>query len=143
MAQRARSVAAGSLYVPISQPHAEFLLALLEPQGPDSVACLGFFNACFEHKEHVEPYVAEQIAREMLAADPALHTEFQRQLEADSQFAANPAARLEFFLRRHASWDDHFNLYPILRTAGLRCRLASTIAAPRGGTKRKDLWHRE
>ncbi|MDB5949422.1 MAG: Peptidase, partial [Massilia sp.] len=24
-------------------------------------------------------------------------------------------ARLEFFARRHASWDERFNLYPVMR----------------------------
>lgn len=104
----------GALFVPIAQPRARLLMALLEPQAPDSLAAWGFFNACFEQKEHVEPYVAEQIARELLEAQPALWQEFERHL-ADPAFAADPSARLEFFLRRHPSWDTRYNLYPILR----------------------------
>ncbi len=61
-----------------TQPLARLVLALLEPQAPDSFAAWGFFNACFEQKEQIEPYVAEKIAREMLAADPALRAEFAR-----------------------------------------------------------------
>jgi hypothetical protein len=91
------------------------VLALLEPRAPDSLAAWGFFNACFEQKEHMEPYVAEQIAREMLAAEPALAEEFKRQLQSDAAFAGSASARLEFFLRRHASWDTRYNLYPVLR----------------------------
>ncbi len=41
-------------------------VALFEPRAPDSFAAWGLFNACFEQKEHMEPYVAEQIAREMI-----------------------------------------------------------------------------
>ena len=63
----------------------------------------------------MEPYVAEQIARRMLDADAALAQEFAGKLEADTQFAASPSARLEFFLRRHESWDTRCNLYPVLR----------------------------
>ncbi|HWZ74062.1 MAG TPA: hypothetical protein VN326_21615 [Casimicrobiaceae bacterium] len=33
------------------------------------------------------------------------------------EFARNPAARLEFFAMRHASLDERFNLYPVMRTA--------------------------
>jgi hypothetical protein len=33
----------------------------------------------------------------------------------DAAFAADASARLDFFLRRHSSWDARFNLYPILR----------------------------
>lgn len=108
-------IAAGSLLVPVGQRLARLVLALLEPQAPDSLAAWGFFNACFEQKEQMERYVAEQIAREMLAKDPALRAEFERAVAGDANFAADASARLEFFLRRHSSWDARFNLYPILR----------------------------
>jgi hypothetical protein len=112
-----RDIAAGALSVPVAQPLARLVLALLEPQAPDSFAAWGFFNAFLEQKEHMEPYVAEQIARDMLAADPALGVEFQRRLAEDSGFAQDPAARLQFFLRRHQSRDERYNLYPIYRIA--------------------------
>jgi hypothetical protein len=111
-----RDIGAGALFVPVAQPLARLVLALLEPQAPDSLAAWGYFNACFEQKEHMEPYVAEQIARDMSAADPRLPMEFERRLN-DPVFAADARARLEFFLRRHASWDENFNLYPVLRSA--------------------------
>ena len=75
----------------------------------------GFFPTCLEKKEYMEPYVAEQVAREMLAADPSHAAKFQARLDSDPDFADSPAARLEFFTRRHASWDEQFNLYPIFR----------------------------
>jgi hypothetical protein len=109
------SAIAGSLFVPVAQPLARLLIALFEPQAPDSFAAWGLFNACFEQKEQMEPYVAEQIAREMLDNDPDLAEEFAAKLKSEPQFAASPGARLEFFLRRHASWDARYNLYPVLR----------------------------
>ena len=63
----------------------------------------------------MEPYVAEQIAAQMIAADPALRAEFKAKLQADPYFAANPGDRLEFFLRKHSSWDERYNLYPVMR----------------------------
>jgi hypothetical protein len=89
--------------------------ALFEPQAPDSFAAWGFFNACFEQKEQMEPYVAEQVAASMLAADAGLREEFNAKLQADPEFARSPSDRLEFFLRRHISWDERYNLYPVLR----------------------------
>jgi hypothetical protein len=109
------NIESGALFVPITQALARLVAALFEPQAPDSLAAWGFFNACFEQKEQMEPYVAEQIAAQMLAADPALRSEFSAKLEADPYFAASPADRLEFFLRRHASWDERYNLYPVMR----------------------------
>jgi hypothetical protein len=108
-------VPAGSLYVPVAQPKARLVLALFEPQAPDSYAAWGFFNGAFERKEYLEVYVAEQVAREQLAKDPALAREFEARLLAEPAFAASPSARLEFFARRHPSWDERIGFYPVLR----------------------------
>jgi hypothetical protein len=113
----ARDVEAGALFVPIAQPKARLVMALLEPQAPDALAGWGEFNNDFEQKEYMEAYVAEDVARAMLAKDRKLKAAFERRLEEDAVFAKDPAARLEFFARRHSSWDERFNLYPVLRTA--------------------------
>lgn len=110
-----RDVSAGSLLVPIAQPKARLVMHVLEPQAPDSLAAWGGFNKAFERKEYMEPYVAEQVAREMLTANPKLQAEFEQRLREDAEFAASPRARLEFFYRRHSSWDQSYNLYPVLR----------------------------
>jgi hypothetical protein len=110
-----RQVARGALFVPIAQPKARLVMALFEPQAPDSLLAWGFFNNAFERKEYMEAYVAEDVAREQMAGDPALAAEFKRKVETDEAFAKNPHARLEFFARRHASWDERFNLYPVMR----------------------------
>jgi len=62
-----------------------------------------------------EPYVAEQMARELLAAKPELMEEFKTRLASDRNFAADPKARLEFFYRRHPSWDEQYGLVPVFR----------------------------
>jgi Zinc carboxypeptidase len=110
-----QDLSAGALFVPIAQPLARLAMHLLEPEAPDSFAAWGFFNACFEQKEYMEGYVAEQIARTMLAEQPQLAAQFARRLKEDPAFAASASARLDFFLRRHASWDAHYNLYPVFR----------------------------
>ncbi|PPV06594.1 hypothetical protein XBLMG947_2542 [Xanthomonas bromi] len=112
-----RSVPAGSLFVPIAQPKARLVMAMLEPQAPDSLLQWGFFNTAFERKEYMEAYVAEEVARDMLAHDPALKAQFEQRIASDPDFAKNPQARLEFFAKRHASWDERYQLYPVLRTA--------------------------
>jgi hypothetical protein len=111
-----RELGAGALFVPIAQPEARLVMGLLEPKAPDSLAAWGEFNNAFERKEYMEDYVAEDVARAQLKADPALAAQFAARLRDDAAFAASPSARLEFFARRHASWDDRFNLYPVLRT---------------------------
>jgi hypothetical protein len=112
-----RDLGAGALFVPIAQPRARLVMALLEPQAPDSLLAWGFFNNAFEAKEYMEDYVAEDVAREQLARDPALAEAFRQKLAQDPAFAGNPKARLEFFYRRHPSFDERLNLYPVMRSA--------------------------
>ena len=112
-----RDIGAGALFVPTAQPRARLLMALLEPQAPDALAAWGSFNNAFEQKEYMEDYVAEDVARQYLARDPALAAQFAARLREDPEFAASPAARLQFFARRHESWDERYNLYPVLRVA--------------------------
>ncbi|MDN4037921.1 M14 family metallopeptidase [Massilia sp. YIM B02443] len=111
-----RKVAAGALFVPIAQPKARLVVAMFEPQAPDALVAWGMFNTAFERKEYMEDYVAEDVAREQLASDPAVAAEFQRLLDTDPAFARNPQARLAFFAKRHSSFDERLNLYPVLRT---------------------------
>ena len=109
------TLGSGALFVPIAQPLARLLVHVLEPQAPDSMAAWGLFNNAFERKEYMEGYVAEEVARDMLAKDPALKADFERKLRDDPEFAANPRARLEYFYRLHPAWDQGYNRYPVLR----------------------------
>jgi hypothetical protein len=51
----------------------------------------------------------------MLARDPEAAAAFKRRLAEDPEFAKSPTARLEFFHRRHAGWDERRDLYPVFR----------------------------
>jgi murein tripeptide amidase MpaA len=114
--QEPRAIGKGALFVPIRQAKARLVMAIFEPQAPDSLLAWGAFNNAFERKEYMEEYVAEDVAREQMAKDPALAAEFRHKVDSDPAFAKNPHARLEFFARRHASWDERLNLYPVMRT---------------------------
>ena len=113
--QRAE-IASGGLFVPIAQAKSRLLVNILEPTAGDSMAAWGDFNNAFERKEYMEDYVAEEQARLMLAKDPALKAEFERKLRDEPEFAKSPAARLDFFYRRHSAWDPATNRYPVMRT---------------------------
>ncbi|ATQ73698.1 peptidase M14 [Massilia violaceinigra] len=112
-----RALEKGALFVPVAQAKARLVVALFEPAAPDSLLQWGMFNTAFERKEYMEDYVAEEVAREMMAADPALAAAFKAKVDSDPAFAKNPDARLEFFAKRHTSYDERLNLYPVLRTA--------------------------
>ncbi|MYM32743.1 peptidase M14 [Duganella sp. FT94W] len=112
-----RAVRKGALFVPIAQPKARLVMTMLEPRGADGLLAWGEFNNAFERKEYMEDYVAEEVAREQLEADPQLREAFRKLLDTDPEFNQSPAKRLAFFAKRHASWDERFNLYPVMRTA--------------------------
>ncbi len=114
-ANERRQIGAGALFVPIAQPKAQLVMTLLEPRASDSYAAWGEFNNAWEQKEYMEAYVAEEVARDQLRASPELRAEFEKRLAHDKVFAADPQARLEFFARRHASWDKRYMLYPVFR----------------------------
>jgi hypothetical protein len=111
-----RNIPAGSLFVPIAQANSLMLMTLLEPQSEDSFVRWGFFNNAFERKEYMEAYVAEEVAEEMLKRDPAIKKEFEQRLATDAAFANSPSARLDFFYRKHPSWDERYGLYPVYRS---------------------------
>jgi hypothetical protein len=109
-------IPAGSLFVPIAQPNSHLLMTLLEPRDEDSFVRWGFFNNAFERKEYMEAYVAEAVAEAMLKRDPAIKKEFEQRLANDPSFANSPSARLDFFYRKHPSWDERYGLYPVYRS---------------------------
>jgi hypothetical protein len=109
-----QDIGKGALFVPIAQPKARLAMALLEPQAPDALVAWGEFNNYFERKEYMEDYVAEEVARGMLK-DPKVKAAFEQRLKDDKAFADSPQQRLEFFARRHSSWDSQYRRYPVVR----------------------------
>jgi len=104
------------LYVPLNQPKSKLIMALFEVQAPDSLLAWGVFNNAFEQKEYMEDYVAEEVARDMLAKDTALAAAFKKKVAEDADFAKDPQARLQYFYKLHSAWDRELNKYPIMRT---------------------------
>ena len=107
---------AGTVIVPIDQAAANVVANLLEPRAPDSMVRWGFLDAVFEQKESPDARVAEKLAREMLAKDPALKGEFEAKVASDPAFAKDAAARLAFFYER-SPWyaTQKVGAYPVLR----------------------------
>lgn len=107
---------AGSIIVPMDQRTANVAINLLEPQAPDSLLHWGFLNAIFEAKEYGEPRVEEKLARDMLAKDPALKTQFDNKVRDDPAFAHSPEARMAFFFERSPWYAvQQVGAYPVLR----------------------------
>ena len=125
-----RTFPEGTVVVPLAQRGSAVAVHLLDPQGPDSFASWGFFDAVFEQKEYYEPYVMETIARDMMEKDPTLRRDFEIAL-ADPAFASDPRRRLDFFFRRSPWWDDRIGLYPVGIVTSAAAALPTRPGAPR------------
>ena len=106
---------AGSVRISTDQPLGVLAAMLLEPEDEDSFFAWGFFPEILQRVEYMEAYAIAPMADEMLAKDPKLKAAFEAKLKSDSDFAASAEQRLEFFYRRHPSWDDRYLMYPIFR----------------------------
>jgi len=109
------SLPAGSYWVPMQQRRARLILAMLEPQAPDSLIRWGLMNAVFGAPEGVGEYLSEPIARRMMAESPELRGEFEKKLASDAEFAANRRARLQWWYQRSKYEAGDGGRYPIVR----------------------------
>lgn len=112
--KRTATFPAGSGVVFLDYPRSQIAIHLLEPNGPDSFLHWGFMNQIFEQKEYAEAYVMDTVAVRMLKESPTLAAEFKSKL-ADSSFAKDPQARLQFFYEHSPYWDTRKDVYPIAR----------------------------
>ena len=113
--RRLRTYRPGDLWVPLDQRSAAVAVQLLESQAPDGLALWNAFDTVLESKEYAEDYVMEPIARDMLRRDPVLAREFQAKLKSDPAFAADSAARVDFFFRRSPWADPEQGFHPVAR----------------------------
>jgi hypothetical protein len=111
----------GSYWIPMRQRRARLILAMLEPQAPDSLARWGLMNQAFEGggvpsgPGGVGEYLSEPIARRMMADSRELRKQFEAKLAADPKFAADRQARLEWWLQQSRYDAGDSGRYPIVR----------------------------
>jgi hypothetical protein len=102
------------------------ILALLEPQAPDSLAAWGMMNAVFFSEGagggrggrgglDLGEYLSEPIARKMMADQPELRKQFEAQVAADPKFAADPRARMAWWFEKSKYEQEENGRYPIVR----------------------------
>jgi hypothetical protein len=120
----------GALYVPLNQPRALLVAHLLEPWAPDSLSSWGTFNTAYELSDYMAGHRELEVARWMVAQHPLIRTlfgqavfeqlpqwrhEFETRLQRDPAFAADPRARLDYWMSKLPPHDPGYNLYPIMR----------------------------
>ena len=135
-AKETRLIPAGSLHVPLDTELANVAIALLEPESPDSLFAWGELSSCLEEKEFMDTRVLDPLAREMLAKDPALKSEWEEKLK-DPVFAGDARARHRFFYRRTPWFDETVGLVPVFRLDAPLSASAPPAGAPASGDGRE------
>jgi murein tripeptide amidase MpaA len=110
-------VPAGSWYVPLNQPRARLIMNLLHPAAPDALIRLGFAGSIFQSMGRIgaNPYLSVPIATKVAEEHPELLAEFNAKLAADPAFAADPNARITWWISRSSYQPSASNRYPILQ----------------------------
>jgi hypothetical protein len=112
-------VPAGSWWVPLNQRRARLVMAMLEPQAPDSLGRWGLMNSVFETGfgggGGVGEYLSEPIARRMMADNPELRKQFEAKLASDGAFAADARTRLQWWFQQSKYEPGESGRYPIVR----------------------------
>ena len=106
----------GSYYVPMNQPRARIIMAMLHPEAPDALARYGFFDAVVgEGRGRIGAgeYLSVPIATKMAADHPELWKEFQSKVDTDTTFANDPDARLRWWIERSNYQPSAVGRYPI------------------------------
>ncbi len=106
---------AKSYCIQTNQPLGDLVMVLLDPQSPDSFFQWGFFLGIMENTAYSEPYVLDPLAREILAASPALAAEYARKMKKEERFAENAEIRRAWFMSHTPYNDCRHMVYPVLR----------------------------
>jgi murein tripeptide amidase MpaA len=109
-------IPAGSWYVPMKQQRARLIMALLHPAAPDALIRWGFAGSIFQPMGRIGAgqYLTVPIANKMAAENPAMLAEFQEKVKSDPNFAADPQARIDWWITRSNYQPSAVNRYPVV-----------------------------
>ncbi len=110
-------VPAGSYWVPMHQQRARLIMALLHPAAPDALIRWGFAGSIFQTMGRIgaAQYLTVPIANKVAQEQPQLMDEFKKKLSSDPAFAANPQARVDWWISRSNYQPSGVNRYPVLQ----------------------------
>ena len=105
----------GDWYIPMNQTANRFLIETLEPQGEDSYFAWNFFDAILGQKEGFSGYAFEDIAADYLKTHTDLKTILEQRRAADTAFAKNGNAQLNFLYQNSPYFEPDYLRYPVYR----------------------------
>jgi hypothetical protein len=104
----------GDYLIPLDQANARYAIETLEPLAHDSFFRWGFFNSVMEKKEAFSDYVFEDLAEEMLRAEPGLQQKFDAWKAANPQLLSDQAEVLGFiYAHCRCHVEPEWRRYPV------------------------------
>ena len=100
---------------PMNQVANRFLIETLEPQAEDSYFSWNFFDAVLGQKEGYSAYSFEDIAAEYLKNNPGLKEKLEQKRNADTAFAKNGGAQLNYVFENSSYYEPVHMRYPVYR----------------------------
>ncbi len=105
----------GDYIIKLDQPANRYIIETLEPTGDDGFFAWNFFDAILQQKESYSDYRWDTIAAEILKKDSALKQQLEQKRSADSSFANNASAQLNFIYRNSPYYEPAHLRYPVYR----------------------------
>ena len=105
----------GDYIIYLNQESNRYIIEMLEPTGDDSFFAWNFFDAILQQKEGYSDYRWEDIAANVLKTDSSLQKKLAEKKAADSKFAGNSNAILDFIYRNSDYYEKAHNQYPVWR----------------------------
>ena len=107
----------GDYYIPMNQSANRFLIETLEPTGADSYFAWNFFDGILGQKEGYSGYAFEDIAADYLKTNTELKNKLEQRRAADTAFAKNGRAQLNFVYENSPWYEPNYLRYPVYRIA--------------------------
>lgn len=105
----------GDYYIQLNQPSNRYLVETLDPRGGDSFFAWNFFDATLQQKEGYSDYRWNTIAEDYLEKNPALKKKLEEKRKADSAFAKNGRAQLNFIYKNSPWYEPAHMRYPVYK----------------------------
>ncbi len=105
----------GDYYIPLNQVANRFLIETLEPTASDSYFAWNFFDGILGQKEGYSGYAFEDIAADYLKSNPDLKNKLEQRRTADTSFAKNGRAQLNFVYENSPWVEPNYLRYPVYR----------------------------
>src|SRR6187401_1208255 len=105
----------GDYYIPLNQVANRFLIETMEPTASDSYFAWNFFDGILGQKEGYSGYAFEGIAADYLKNNPNLKAKLDQRVAADTAFAKNGRAQLNFVYENSPWVEPDYLKYPVYR----------------------------